>query len=149
MSIYEHGVKRAMPLFSTTLTVPIASIISTYAFGFDQINFMVISDDFRILPDEVGINFVQLSPNAPPLDLYINDLLYFDSIGFQEITRYIILDAKPVYNIKLTIAGTDIPLIDLPNMTLRPSNSYTFNVIGIYEGNPPLQIVTTLDGTTY
>ncbi|TCT11631.1 uncharacterized protein DUF4397 [Natranaerovirga pectinivora] len=148
LSIYVAN-DRNNPFFATTITVPVADIISTFAFGFEDLSFYLISDDFRTLPDEVAVNFVHLSPNAPPLDLYIDGVLYFSAIYFKEATRYIVLDQKPLYNILLKIAGTDYTLINLPNMTLQPNNSYTFNVVGLYEGDPPLQIVTTLDGSTY
>jgi hypothetical protein len=148
LTVYPAN-QRTNPLFVTTLILPVADVISTFAFGFEDINFLLVSDDFRVLPDEVAVKFVHLSPNAPPLDLYVNDNKIFTSVNFTDSTRYMVLKEEPSYDIELKIPGTDVTLLEVPNMTFRTNNTYTFNAIGLYEGTPPLQIVTTLDGSTY
>lgn len=79
------------------------------------------------------------SPDAPPVDILVNDTAAFTSLSFGNATAYAALTAD-TYNIKVNAAGTSTTVInaDLP---LADNTTYTVAAINTLSNITPLVLV--------
>lgn len=79
------------------------------------------------------VRFLQLSPNAPVLDVVkmVDTIptVIFGNMGFKDITAFTPIDAG-VYNWSLTFAGKDTVIGKLPTMIFNTGKSYTIYTRG-------------------
>ncbi len=77
---------------------------------------------------ESYVRILHASPDAPPVDIYINDMLLVQNLAFKSFTDYYPLDPG-VYNIKVFPAGqTQNPVIDR-DLRVPPNGIYTIAAI--------------------
>lgn len=80
--------------------------------------------------------FVQLSPNAPAIDLRLSyDSKVIKNITYKEITNYICIPPE-TYSFTITPIDSDTVLLDVPNIQLTSNNYYTIYAIGLVEKPP-------------
>ncbi|MFP4697223.1 MAG: DUF4397 domain-containing protein [Eubacteriales bacterium] len=148
ITVYPAGEKE--PILDDTFIMPQGTIITiALIIKLEELSLEIINDSTRILPNEIVAKFVNYSPNSPNLDALINDTEYFSEIIYDQVTSYVTLPDATNYNLKLRNSDTGEIILELPNIVLSPNKAYTFYVIGLYEDTPPLQVVTTLDGSSY
>lgn len=74
------------------------------------------------------IRILHASPDAPPVDIYLNDRLLLSNVAYQDFSEYYSLDPGE-YNVKLYPVGqTENPVID-EDLRVPPSGIYTIAAI--------------------
>lgn len=97
-------------------------------------------------PYQAAIRFVNLSPDAPPLDvLWPDGAALFRGTAFCAHTRYQRLDPG-TYAFKLRPAGSRQTGVQTPPFTLERGTAYTLYAVGLTEGAPPLTAILSTDG---
>ena len=108
-----------------------------------------ITDTRRVLnPNRAFVRFIQLSANAPLLDVYIDNRLVLTDLDFQEVSRYLSL-APGRHNLKLKVAASARVILEDPDMTLQGGKAYSVYIVGDMADRVGLQVLIPLEGTTY
>lgn len=108
-----------------------------------------ITDTRRVLnPNRAFVRFIQLSANAPLLDVYIDNRLVLTDLDFQEVSRYLSL-APGRHNLKLKVAASARVILEDPDMTLQEGKAYSVYIVGDMADRVGLQVLIPLEGTTY
>jgi hypothetical protein len=146
---YPTG-ERDEPLVEKDINIPTGSVISTVSINrLEDIDLQLISDDISISPNETLLKFGNLAPDAPSVNLLVNRSLYFNDINYSEITDYMTLIPTGNYNIEVVDGKTRSLIVQVPNVILGLGRAYSIYLVGLMGGRPSIQIVTTLDGSTY
>lgn len=75
-------------------------------------------------PSRARVRVVHASPDAPNVDVLVNDGLAFADVAFREITGYATLPPGD-YNVKVVPAGATTPVVIEANLTLEAGKEYT------------------------
>ncbi len=111
--------------------------------------FEMINDNRRYLQkDKAYIRFVQLSANAPKMDVYLDDSLVLADLNYKEISRY--MAATPgEHNLKLRDYYSGAVILEDPSVVLKGGNAYSIYVVGDMNDRVGLQVIIPLEGTSY
>lgn len=138
---------QAQPVIDTTLDVQADTDYTVAAAGrLAEIRPVVLTDD-NDLPSaqQARVRAVHLSPDAPAVDVAVaGGPVLFGNLSFGNASGYQAVDAGTV-NLQVRAAGTDRVVLDLPNTNLNGGTVYTVFVVGLLQGQPPLQAVPTQD----
>jgi hypothetical protein len=85
------------------------------------------------------VRVVHASPDAPAVDVWVNDGAAFTNAPFQGITDYASLDVG-TYNIKVVPAGATEPVVIEADLSLE-AQDYTVVAVGLLENIEPLVLV--------
>jgi hypothetical protein len=116
----------------------------------DEITPIVLQDDrepvsFR----ESRIRFVHASPNAPPVDIKIQDGPFlFQDVEFKENGGYVTVP-EGMYNLEVRVAGTDTVALELPAVMLDRGTTYTVVATGLVNGTPSLDVILAEDTSLF
>lgn len=84
--------------------------------------------------DECMVRFAHLSPDAPPVDITLEDnTLVFQNIAFKQATPFTALK-HGTYNLKVKLTGTDTVVLELKHVKLLPHAAYTIWAKGFVNG---------------
>ncbi|MCX7669858.1 MAG: DUF4397 domain-containing protein, partial [Anaerolineae bacterium] len=75
-------------------------------------------------PSRARVRVVHASPDAPNVDVLLNDNLAFADVAFREITGYATLPPGD-YNVKVVPAGATTPVVIEADLTLQAGKEYT------------------------
>lgn len=75
------------------------------------------------------IRLLHASPDAPAVDIYINDIPVASNVNYKDITKYIALQAGN-YNVKVYPAGDATNAVIAKNLSIPPNSVYTVAAIG-------------------
>lgn len=85
---------------------------------------------YRVTHTNSFIRGLHASPNAPAVDIYVNNVLTGKDVAYKEFTQYIPL-AGGLYNIKAYPTGTKVnPVIDT-NVNIPPNSIFTIALTGM------------------
>lgn len=150
VKVFPAG-KKNNPVINTDLEVKPNMILTIAAVGkLRNISLLPIPEPIIPLPQgTVGLKAVHLSPDAPAVDIVLNDnTKLFEDVSFKQYTHYMPL--RPgTYNFKVNVAGTNNTALYVPNQTFQPNRFYSFYIVGLVEGEPGLEALTPLDGNSY
>ena len=90
------------------------------------------------------LRVINLSPDAPEVDVYIDSNLAFTDIGFLDATEYLELSSGN-YDLRINIAQNDEELLRL-QPDLKSQRVYTVYMLGDASN---LTAIQSLDGSTY
>jgi len=146
LSIYQTG-SNDSPILSHDLIIDAGNkltlaIIKTQ----DNLGFMEIPDAYMpINPSKSMIRFVHLSPNAPAVDITLEDgTILFSGISYMQATSY--LEVNPSnYTLQVRVSGTPNVVLTVPNINLEPDNFYTVYALGLVGEEPELEALLLLD----
>lgn len=150
IKVYAAG-NKARPIIDTEANFVQNQIYTSAVIGNVPNYELYIIHDTRmpILRDKANIRFVHLSLNAPSVDITLPDgKILFSNISYKGVTSYISV-APSRYTVEARLTGTDIVVLTVPNIVLKPERNYTLYAVGLSEGKPPLQLLIPLDGSTY
>jgi subtilisin family serine protease len=111
-----------------------------------------VDDPFPVVPadgkfdvtvtrgDKARVRVAHLSPDAPNVDILVNDALAFADIPFQEITGYAMLPPG-TYNVKVVPAGATEPVVIEADLTLEAGTDYTVAAVNVLASIEPLVLV--------
>lgn len=150
IKLYPAGMT-TNPIINTNVNIPPSSIFTVAATGMSEnIDLTLVPEPpLQRLPGETFVRFVHLSPDAPHVDITLpNGTKLFTDVEYKEITDYI--RVRPgVYTLQAKVAGTEDIVLTVPNTNFRAGNIYTVYAVGLAKGNPGLQVLIPLDGSTY
>ena len=89
-----------------------------------------------------------LSPNAPAVNVRIDNRTIANNLNYKSISRYVPVDPG-TYNINIFRAGTDNNVLRKVNVVIQPGFYYTIYVLGLVNEEPPLQAIVPIDGIYY
>ncbi len=149
VKVYPTGTK-IKPVIDTNVNIPPSSIFTVAATGkLADIGLTLVPEPpIKRLPNETFLRFVHLSPEAPNVDITSNNTKLFSDIEYKEIAPYIPI--KPgKYELQIMTVGTNNIILTVPNINLKPGKIYTVYFVGLTTGEPSLQVLIPLDGSTY
>ena len=82
--------------------------------------------------EQAMLRVVHASPDAPPVDVIVDDNKVFTDVSFKEITPYVPLDAG-AHNVRVVRAGTDEPAVLQATVNLQPESFNTVAAVGRLE----------------
>lgn len=85
------------------------------------------------------VRVVHASPDAPAVDVWVNDGVAFSGAPFKGITDYAELDTA-TYNVKVVPAGATEPVVIEADLALE-AKDYTVVAVGLLENIEPLVLV--------
>jgi hypothetical protein len=139
------------PVIDKNVNIPPSSIFTLAATGMlRDIGLTLIPEPpVKREPYDTFLRFIQLSPDSPNVDLYLaNGTRLFENVEYKEITDYI--PFRPgIYEFRVRLTGTQEVILTVPNANLRQGNVYSIYMIGLKNGDPSLQVLIPLDGSTY
>jgi len=86
------------------------------------------------------VRVVHASPDAPAVDVLVNDAVAFSNIPFKDITDYAELEAG-TYNVKVVPTGETEPVVIEADLDLEAGTDYTVAAVGQLENIEPLVLV--------
>ena len=91
--------------------------------------------------DEMArVRVAHASPDAPAVDVLVNDSVAFSNIPFTEISDYASLDPG-TYNVKVVPAGETEPVVIEADLTLEADTDYTVAAVGELANIEPVVLV--------
>ncbi len=95
------------------------------------------------------VRVAQFIENIPAVDIAIPDgPILYRGLNFLDITDYIEL-APGRYDMSIDLADTGIPILYVPNISLKGDKYYTIYLVGLAGNDPSPQALIPLDGITY
>jgi hypothetical protein len=86
------------------------------------------------------VRAVHASPDAPAVDILVNDNAAFTNAPFQGITQYADLEAG-TYNVKVVPTGATEPVVIEADLALEGGTDYTVVALGTLENIEPLVLI--------
>lgn len=139
IDIYPTG-NQTTTVISKKVKVEPNQVTTLAAVGLgNSLRLLPYSDDPFVPNNETKVRFIHLSPDAPAVDIAVKggDVI-FDNISYKQATDYLGLTPMTV-NLEVRIAGTKDVVLDVPNVSLRPNESYTIFALGKASGSPELE----------
>ena len=106
-------------------------------------------DCFEIKNNSSLVRVFHAAPQAPNVDVYVNDQMVFSNLAFGDFTRYVYLD-EGEYNVSVYLAGNldNLGLLVIPDKVSKsPSQNYSsVRVIHLSPNAPGVDIL--VDGDT-
>ncbi len=99
-------------------------------------------------PNKAYVRSINLSPDAPNIDFYMNDKEIFNNVDYKNITDYTSVDPKN-YTLNLKLANAEDTILTSPNANLKANKYYTVYIVGLTDEKPSLQVLIPLDGNSY
>lgn len=83
---------------------------------------------------QANVRFVDLSPDAPAVDLALNSNVQVSNRGFKGFSSFEPITGDKIYNIEVRQKGTSTVLASLSNVTLNIGGVYTIVLSGLANG---------------
>ena len=150
LTLFPAG-QTGRPILSTRVDIPAGRIQTIAAINrLEDIALYTVPDPSMTMdPLKAFLRFVHLSPNTPAVDITLPDgTRIFRNVGYKGVTHYIPVDGG-TYTLEARTAGTENVILHVPNIHLRPGRAYSVYAVGLLRGNPPLQVLIPLDGSSY
>lgn len=147
IEVYPTG-QKINPVIDTDFNIPCNSAYTVAAIGYlDDISLMPIREVYmpQINRDKSYVRFIHLSPNAPAVDVTLPDgTMLFENVSYKEHTKYLEVDPGN-YKIQVKPAGSDQPVLTIPNATINPGMIYSVYAVGLVGEDPPLEALLYTD----
>ncbi len=111
---------------------------STFANG--DLLTVVEADGFLTLSTPARVRVVHASPDAPAVDILVNDAVALSNVPFTAVSDYLSVPAG-TYNIKVVPAGATTPVVIEADLTLAGGTDYTVAAVGELANIEPLVLV--------
>jgi hypothetical protein len=99
-------------------------------------------DDSTGAPQTARVRVVHASPNAPSVDVLVDDATALSSVPYRAASDFLTANAGP-RRLRVRAAGTTTTVIDA-TVTLASQESYTVLATGLLAGIQPLVVTDTL-----
>lgn len=104
---------------------------------------------------QARIRFVHAAPTAGPVDIYVGEPAVelgdqppvLAGLTFGDASDYMVLEAR-TYRVRVTVAGTQTILIDLPLLVLSSTRVHTIVMMDTEGSGPPHGLIALDDRTT-
>jgi len=134
-NFYTYGEKGL--LFSDTATLKANNAYSIFLSGTpNKTDFILLKDTVnQPAAGKANIRFVDLSPDAPAVDLVLNDTVKVANKSYKGFSTFIPVTGDKLYTIKVRQQGTNTVLATLNNVTLNANLVYTIMLTGLSSGS--------------
>ncbi|MCH5139155.1 DUF4397 domain-containing protein [Clostridiaceae bacterium UIB06] len=140
IKVYSSGTK-VNPIIDSPIDLPPGFAFNVAIIGYFP-NITLYGIPEPTAPQNFGracIRFINLSPNAPALDLRVQDgTKIFSNVKYEDYTTYACIPPGN-YTFRLIPTGTTGALLTIPNIQLMPNKYYSIYAVGLPGGSPPLQ----------
>lgn len=148
---FPVGLKQS-PVLKVNVPIDARKVYTLSVIGIlPQIGILPVEDVYEpIRPGRTNIRFINLSPNAPGLNLALRGgQNVFEDIHYTEVSDYKAF--RPgLYNFVIRPTEAPITVLNLPNVRLAPNRNISFYTVGMYAQQPStLEVYIPLDGSTY
>lgn len=150
VTVYPAGTS-ATPLIEAELAVPADKIYTVAAIGLPSNPNLYPIEDTKpdLKPKDLGLRFIQLSPDAPPLTVKTKSKAFFEDFNYKDVTAYYNLPPGK-YTFEVFLASDQSkPILVVPNVVLKGYRYYSFIIIGLTNMEPGIEAVIPLDGSSY
>lgn len=134
------------PVISQVLKIDDSDIYTVAATGnLDDLSLIVIEDSISQQPFDMYSFFrvIHLSPDAPAVDVLVNDKTTFEDIEFREGSMY--QGVSPgQYRVEIVLNSDGTIVLPL-KVTLKPNRIYTLYAVG---NASDLKVIQSVDGNT-
>jgi hypothetical protein len=89
---------------------------------------------------DANIRVIHASPDAPNVDVLVNDAAAFENLAFTGVTDYSALPAD-TYNVKVVPAGATEPVVIEADLTLNPAITYSVLAVNDLANIEPLVLI--------
>jgi hypothetical protein len=86
------------------------------------------------------VRVAHASPDAPAVDIWVNDAVAISNLAFADVTDYLLLPAGD-YNFKVTPTGATTPVVIDVDVTLDKNVAYTVAAANVLASIEPLVFV--------
>lgn len=146
IEVYPEG-EKGKYILTQNIQIPENQVITVAAVGFlndlELVSYTE-SNPNNLQVDMSRLRVINLSPNAPEVDVYIDSNVAFTDIGFLDATDYLELSSGN-YDLRINIAQNDEELLRL-QPDLKSQKVYTVYILG---DSSNLTAIQSLDGSTY
>ncbi|WP_349669914.1 DUF4397 domain-containing protein [Lacrimispora sp.] len=135
------------PIIANMLPVEPDVMLTVAAVGTpDNISLLSITDaGSDIIPGKAMVRFIHLSPDAPAVDITLQDgTVIFPNVAFKQITSYIAADPMEL-TLQVRPAGSSDIVLEIPNVPLTQDSLNTIYAVGLLQGDPQLEVLLTMD----
>lgn len=135
------------PIVANMLPVEPDVMLTVAAVGTpDNISLLSITDGgSNIIPGKAMVRFIHLSPDAPAVDITLQDgTVIFPDVAFKQITPYIAADPMEL-TLQVRPAGSSDIVLEIPNVPLTEDSLNTIYAVGLLQGDPQLEVLLTMD----
>lgn len=109
----------------------------------------MVNDNRRFLKkNQAYVRFVQLSENAPRLDVYLDNNMILSDLNYREVSRYLAVEPG-THSLILRDYLSGLSVLEDPVVTLEGGKAYTIYVVGDMKDRVGLQVIIPLEGATY
>lgn len=149
IQIFEAG-KTEYDFTSTIINLIGYRIYTITVSGLNDYACLLLVNDciFPIPKGYAYIRFVQISPNAPLLDVYLDDILILAEFDYKEITRYLSLRAIP-HDLAFKDYISERVLLEVQGLQLEDECAYTVYTLGNFYEENGFQVVIAKDGISH
>lgn len=146
IEIYPTETKEAA-IFKKTIEIPPNGVYTVAAINKPaNIDLQIIRDASGSFNSNISfLRFIHLSPNAPLLNLALNNNEIFKMIEYRETTGYYPL-SPGIYSFNITPTNAEIIELKIPDINLNPNKFYTIYSIGLIGEIPKLETIILEDG---
>ncbi len=146
IKVYPAG-KRKTPVLEENVVIQSGSVLTVSVIGGVRNLSLSVIEDPTESPrrDTAYIRAVHLSFNAPAGDIKLDNRTVFRNLAYRGATRYASVDPG-TYDLNIYRAGTNNKVLEITNLLLQPEFYYTVFVLGLVNGEPPLQDIVSIDG---
>lgn len=130
------------PILDTEVDLPKSSVITLAIIGMGSGTEVlpILQPINDVNPQEAEIRFAHLSPDAPSLNLFLNDKSVFSSVRYKQLSDYSIISPGS-NNVQLRPSDDLDIILAENNFEFIAGKAYTVYGVGLYEGTPGLEII--------
>ena len=134
VNFYTYGVMNKV--FSDTLTIKPNNVYSLFLTNKpNQPELVLLNDTISQPPANMAsIRFVDLSPDAPHVDLVLNNNTEVANKAYKGVSSFLPVTGNTTYNIQVKQTGTSTVLATLNSITLNTNLVYTIIFSGLVSG---------------
>jgi Domain of unknown function (DUF4397) len=123
-------------LYSDTVTLKANNVYSLFLVNAPAAPALVVLNDTinRPVTNTASIRFVNLSPDAPAVDLALNDTVQVSNKIYKGVSSFIPVTGNKAYSLQIRQKGTTTVLASLSNVFLTPGYVYTIMLTGLSAG---------------
>jgi len=128
-----------------TLTCGLVLALALPAGAATPLNAVILDDDPTGNTGDARVKVLHASPDAPAVDILVNDGVAFASLAFEEATDFAALPAG-TYNVKVVPAGATTPVVIEADLDLAADTDYLVVATDLLANITP--VILTADGST-
>jgi len=135
-TVYFYIQNTMNKVYSDTLTLKPSGVYSLFLVNTPSTPGIVLLNDTinRPATNTASIRFVNLSPDAPAVDLALNDSVKVSNKIYKGVSSFIPVAGNKTYSFQVLQKGTTTVLASLNNVTLTNGYVYTIMLTGLSAG---------------